>query len=166
MELFILCLKIFFARILDVSLGTVRTIFTVKGKSLISALIGFIEVLVWFLVAREALSNGVNIFIAISYSLGYSIGIYIGSILSKKLIKSNLNVQVITDNYDLISILRSKGFAVSVLDIKGKDSNKYMLIIGIHNNKKDLLIDEIKKYDKDAFIYINETIYIQNGYIK
>ena len=67
MELFILCFKIFFARILDVSLGTVRTIFTVKGKSLISALIGFIEVLVWFLVAREALSNGINIFIAISY---------------------------------------------------------------------------------------------------
>jgi len=166
MELFILCLKIFFARILDVSLGTVRTIFTVKGKSLISALIGFIEVLVWFLVAREALSNGVNIFIAISYSLGYSIGIYIGSILSKKLIKSNLNVQVITDNYDLISILRNKGFAVSVLDIKGKDSNKYMLIIGIHNNKRDLLIDEIKKHDKDAFIYMNETIYIQNGYMK
>lgn len=166
MELFILCLKIFSARILDVSLGTIRTIFTVKGKSFISALIGFIEVLIWFLVAREALSNGVNIFIAISYSLGYSIGIYIGSILSKKLIKSNLNVQIITENYDLIDKLRKEEFAVSVVDIKGKDSNKYMLIIGINNTKKDLLIDKIKKFDNNAFIYINETVYIQNGFIK
>ena len=166
MELFILCLKIFSARILDVSLGTIRTIFTVKGKSFISALIGFIEVLIWFLVAREALSNGVNIFIAISYSLGYSIGIYIGSILSKKLIKSNLNVQIITENYDLIDKLRKEKFAVSVVDIKGKDSNKYMLIIGINNTKKDLLIDKIKKFDNNAFIYINETVYIQNGFIK
>ena len=109
MEIFILCLKIFSARILDVSLGTIRTIFMVKGKSFISALIGFIEVLIWFLVAREALSNGVNIFIAISYSLGYAIGIYIGSILSKLLIKSNLNVQVITEDNNLTDKLRTEG---------------------------------------------------------
>ena len=166
MELFILCLKIFGARILDVSLGTVRTIFMVKGKSFISALIGFIEVLIWFLVAREALSNGINIYVAISYSLGYAIGIYIGSILSKVLVKGKLNVQVITSNDNLISKLRDNGFAVSVIDIKGKDSNKYMLIIGINNNKRDLLMDKIKQYDKDAFVYINETIYIQNGFIK
>ena len=166
MEIFILCLKIFSARILDVSLGTIRTIVMVKGKSFISALIGFIEVLIWFLVAREALSNGVNIFIAISYSLGYAIGIYIGSILSKLLIKSNLNVQVITEDNNLTDKLRTEGFAVSVIDIKGKDSNKYMLIIGINNNKKDLLLERIKKLDKNAFIYINETVYLQNGFIK
>ena len=138
----------------------------VKGKSFISALIGFIEVLIWFLVAREALSNGINIYVAVYYSLGYSIGIYIGSILPKVLIKGKLNVQVITEDISLIDILRNEGFAVSVIDIKGKDSNKYMLVIGINNNRKDLLLSKIKKLDKNAFIYINETIYIQNGFIK
>ena len=167
MGLFLLCLKIFSARILDVSIGTVRTVFTVKGKNLIAAFIGFIEVLIWFLVAREALStNEVNMWIAVSYSLGYATGTYIGGILSKLLIKSQLNVQVITNNTKLIDILRNDGFAVSVIDIKGKDSNKYMLVIGINNSKKEELIKEIKKNDKDAFVYINETIYIQNGYIK
>ena len=134
MNTFLLCLKIFSARILDVSLGTVRTVFTVKGKSLISALIGFIEVFIWFLIAREALStNEVNMFIAVSYSLGYATGTYIGSILSKILIKGNLNVQVITNNHILIDKLRKEGFAVSVIDIKGMDSNKYMLVIGINH---------------------------------
>jgi hypothetical protein len=28
------------------------------------------------------------------------------------------------------------------------------------------LINFIKKYDENAFIYINETVFIQNGYIK
>ena len=41
-----------------------------------------------------------------------------------------------------------------------------MLIIGINNNKKDLLLERIKKLDKNAFIYINETVYLQNGFIK
>ena len=163
----LLCLKIFGARILDVSLGTIRTVFTVKGKSLISALISFIEVLIWFLVVKEALNTDeVNFLIPISYSLGYACGTYIGSVLSKVLIKSNLNVNVITNNYSLVNILRKKGFAVSVLDIKGKDSDKYMLIIAINNNKKDYLISSIKDIDNNAFIYMNETVFIQNGFIK
>ena len=41
-----LCVKIFFVRILDVSLGTLRTIITVKGKILVASLIGFIEMFV------------------------------------------------------------------------------------------------------------------------
>ncbi len=167
MEIFLLCLKIFSARILDVSLGTIRTVFTVKGKSLTAALIGFIEVFIWFLIAREALtSNDTSLYIVISYSLGYATGTYLGGIISKKLIKSKLNVQVITNNIDLVDSLRNDGFAVSVVDIKGKDSDKYMLIIGINNNKKDSLMEKIKEYDSNAFTYINETVYIQNGFIK
>ena len=162
-----MCFKIFSARILDVSLGTIRTVFTVKGKSLIAASIGFIEVFIWFIVAREALSsNEVSIFIAIAYSLGYATGTYIGGILSKILIKGKLNVQVITEDKQLIDNLRNNGYAVSVIDIKGKDSNKYMLVIGINNSKRNSLIEKIKNYDKDAFVYINETVYIQNGFIK
>ena len=50
MELLILCLKVFLVRILDVSLGTMRTIVMVKGKTLIASLIGFVELLIWFLI--------------------------------------------------------------------------------------------------------------------
>lgn len=39
--IYILCLKIFLVRILDVSLGTFRTILTVKGKTLYASLVGF-----------------------------------------------------------------------------------------------------------------------------
>ena len=77
----ILCIKIFFARIFDVTLGTVRTMFTVKGKRLIASLIGFIEVLIWFLVVREALNTeSKSIFVAISYALGFATGTYIGGV--------------------------------------------------------------------------------------
>ena len=167
MEIFLLCFKIFSARILDVSLGTIRTVFTVKGKSFIAASIGFIEVFIWFLIAREALTtNDTSIYIVISYSLGYATGTFLGGIISKKLIKSKLNVQVITSDISLIDTLRQDGFAVSVLDIKGKDSDKYMLIIGINDNMKDSLMEKIKESDSNAFIYVNETVYIQNGFIK
>lgn len=165
--LFIMCLKIFSARIIDVSLGTIRTVFTVKGKNLLAAVIGFVEVFIWFLIAREALNtDNISIFIAISYALGYATGTYIGGIISKILIKSKLNVQVITDNINLVDILRKEGYAVSLVDIKGKDSDKYLLIIGINNNKYSLLKKKIQELDNDAFVYVNETVYIQNGFLK
>ena len=105
MELFLLCLKIFFVRIIDVSLGTIRTIVTVKDRRLIASLIGFIEVFVWFVIVKEALNTDeTSLFVAISYALGFSTGTYIGSYLSNKYIKGNFGVQVITSKEILIKV--------------------------------------------------------------
>ena len=57
MELVFLCIKIFCCRIIDVSMGTIRTINVVKGKTLIGAVIGFFEVLIWFLIVKDALNT-------------------------------------------------------------------------------------------------------------
>lgn len=163
-----LCLKIFFVRIIDVSLGTIRTIISVKGKSLIASLIGFVEITVWFLVVKEALNTNENsLWVVFSYASGFATGTYIGGLLSKKFIQSNLSVQVITPNYNLIDILRNNGYGVSVLDIKGKkEEKKYMLYISITNKNYDDLEKIIKSLDENAFIVVNEIKNIENGFIK
>ena len=77
MTLLMLCIKVFFIRIIDVSLGTVRTIIIVKDKKLFASIIGFFEMLIWFLVAKEAINtNNNSILIAIFYSLGFATGTY------------------------------------------------------------------------------------------
>ena len=170
MKIFLLCLKIFFARILDVSLGTVRTIVTVKGKKIYAALIGFIEVFIWFLVARDALNVEVNnIFIPFSYSLGYATGTLLGGFISEKVISGNLTVQIVLSNQntEIIDIIREKGYAVSVIDAKGQnDDKKYMLFMEINKNKLNTLKELIKDLDNKAFIVVNETKMVQNGYLK
>ena len=81
--LFLIITKIFFARIIDVSLGTFRTILTVKGKICFPTIIAFFEVIIWFYVAKEALLVDTNnVLIPISYSLGYATGNLIGSLIS------------------------------------------------------------------------------------
>lgn len=170
MELLLLCIKIFFARILDVSLGTLRTVITVKGKSLYASLVGFIEIFVWFLIVKEALNTDeTSIWIAISYSLGFATGTFIGSILSQKLITGNLSVQIITDKAypDMVNTLRNEGYGVTVMDVEGKnkEEEKYMLFIEINNKSLNHLQHLVKKIDSDAFMVVNETKYVQNGYI-
>jgi len=168
MALFMLCLKIFFVRILDVSMGTFRTIITVKGKPLYASIIGFIEVFIWFVIVKEALNTDeTSIFVAISYALGYATGTFIGGILSKKLISGNLSVQVITSNIELVDRLRDKGYGVTVMDVEGKDKevDRFMLFIQINKKSMNHLQQLIKKIDSSAFIVVNETKYIENGFI-
>lgn len=168
MDLLILCLKIFFVRIIDVSLGTARTIIMVKGKGLAASLIGFVEVFVWFMIVREALNTTESgIIIAISYSLGFATGTFIGSILSDKFIESTLGVEVITGKKNLADMIRKKNYAVSVLNVTGQDNvQKYMLMIEIKNKKLDELKKLVSELDKNAFLMVNETKLVQNGYFK
>ena len=170
MELFILCVKIFFVRILDVSLGTVRMIITVKGNKLVASLIGFFEILVWFLIVKEALNTTeTSIFIALSYSLGYATGTYIGGILSDKFVSGTLSVQVVlsNNNHKIVDKIREEGFAVSVVNVKGKeDHDKYMLFMEIDKKKINQLKYLIKYLDSKAFVVVNETKMVENGFFK
>lgn len=165
----LLCIKIFFVRILDVSLGTVRTMFTVKSKNILASLVGFVEVLVWFLIVKEALTSNENgIYIAVAYSLGFATGTYVGGILAGTLINGNITIQVFTDYPKLEKIIRDNGYAVSTIECKGyeKEISKQMLYINVNKKKENELKNIIQKNDKDAFVVVNETRYVENGYFK
>ena len=169
MSVLLLCLKIFFVRIIDVTLGTLRTIITVKDKIFFASVIGFFEVLVWFLIVKEALDTTNNsIWIGIFYALGFAFGTYIGGKISRKVIKGNLTVQVITSKASNIWLktLRESGFAVSVMDMRQKDNgpDKCMFFMEIKQSDFDKLHKLIKKFDKDAFIVVNESKVVINGY--
>ncbi len=169
MSILFLCLKIFFVRIIDVTLGTLRTIITVKDKIFFASVIGFFEVLVWFLIAKEALDTASDSFlVGVFYALGFDCGTYIGGKISRRVIKGNLSVQVITSkaSEEWLQHLRDSGFAVSVMDIKQKDNepDKYMFFMEINKSDFDKLHKLIKKFDKNAFIVVNESKVVINGY--
>lgn len=164
----ILCLKIFFIRILDVSLGTFRTIVTVKGKKVTASFIGFIEIFIWFTIVKEALNTDTSsIFIGLAYSLGFAFGTFMGSFICSKLLQGNLSVQIILSNEDkyVVDELINNGFGVTVINVTGKDDkSKYMLFLEITNKQYSNLRSLMKKLDEKAFIVVNETKYVFNGY--
>ena len=167
MSLFLMCIKIFFARLIDVSLGTFRTINTVKGRDLMAALIGIVEITVWFLVVKEALNTeNDSLWIVVSYALGFSVGTYIGGKISKIFIKSNLEVQVILSSKDdtIVQKIRECGYAVTAIEVTGTKNKKYMLYIQIKDNTLEQLKNIVRKLDSKAFIVVNETKYVENGY--
>jgi len=117
----LLCIKIFFARLLDVSLATFRTMVLVKGQKVLPAILGFFEVLVWLMVVEETLKTETDsLWVPVSYAAGYAIGSLIGTWVSNKFIKSMCAVQVITDktNTKLINAIKKAGYGISIIDLK------------------------------------------------
>ena len=166
MQTFMLCLEIFIARILDVSIGVIRTVELVKDNTFKAVILAFFEVLIWFLIAREALtSTELNILIAIFYSLGYAVGTLIGSYLSKRLIKGTVGVQVISSTINIKSINRIKkeGYGISSLKL---ENNKKMLFIEVDKKRLNKLLNIINKLDSKSFITVSDTKYVSNGFVK
>lgn len=168
MSIIALCIKIFFARIADVSLGTVRTIYTVKGKTWIAGSIAFVEVFIWFLVAKEALNTEIqSVWIVISYAAGYATGTIIGTFISKKCINSLISVEVITKKGTQKNIkqIKDNGFGISIVKTEDQSTKKILFITLNSKNLKDLLTI-INRMDEQAFIVVNESKVVHNGYIK
>ena len=162
MSLLFTCIKIFFARILDVSLNTIRTTYVIKGKTFIVALIAFVEITIWLLVARTAINVKLNIWIVLSYSGGYTMGTILGTTFINKFVKTNMELIVISTKIKNTKKIKNKNFGVSILN---KDKNKTILLIETNKKRLDELITLLKKLDNEAFITIKETKTIINGYI-
>lgn len=170
MEILLLCIKIFFVRVFDVALGTVRMLFTVKGKRFVASTIGFIEMLIWFLIVKEALNTDLtSIWIAVSYAGGYALGTLLGSYLSERLISGMVTVQAIlsSTNDEVVTMIRKAGYAVSVLDVKGQDDKpKYLLLIEVNKKRQNAIRKLIKELDDRAFVIINDSKTVYNGYFQ
>ena len=162
MSLFFTCLKIFFARILDVSLNTIRTTFVLRGKTSIVAIIAFLEITIWFLVARTALNTELNLFIVLSYSGGYTMGTIIGTIFTNKIIRTNIEILVISDKIRSIKKIKDNNFGATIIN---KDNNRVIFIINTTKKRLDELTSLISELDNKAFITVKETRTIINGYI-
>ncbi len=167
MNLVVLCLIVYFARIIDTSIATVRTVMVVKDKLLLATVLAFFEVFVWFLMVREALNSASNAFIiAIFYSAGYATGVLVGMLITDKL-TTNVSVNIVTQaKKDIIKNLVQNNFAVSVSKIKGKDliSNKYMIFVATTNKRLKDLKTIVTESDPKAFIVVSENKLVLGGY--
>ncbi len=172
--LILLCLKVFFCRIIDVSMSTFRTILLVKGKTKVAALIAVVEAMVWFLVVREALNFEAvkrieTINIALAYALGFSAGNILGGELSKK-ISGTINVQVVTSSRDpeLVKKIQSKGFEITVSNSEASQfsGEKYLIFAVIEKKRlrefKELILAE----DSKAFMMASETKVVTHAVVK
>lgn len=166
MEVFLGYLFIFGARILDVSMSTIRMLMVVQGRKKYAAIIGFFEVTIYIVALGKVVNGLSNPGNLLAYALGFASGNYIGCYIEEKIALGNLTAQVILNESDdsIIQELRNNGFGVTVLVGQGKEGPKNMLNITLKRKDLDKLHNLLTGLDKEAFITVSSTKLIRGGY--
>ncbi len=162
-------LFIFFAKIIEVSIGTMRMILTTKGFRKPATLLSFFEIMLWVFVASVVIADVTEIPIkGVVYGLGFAAGVYVGSILENYFAVGKMEVHVISKPQSadkIVKVLRENGYGATAVDAHGKDDQRTLLIIYTNRKNKDTIIKLITEEDEKALIVAQEVSLIQNGYV-
>jgi uncharacterized protein YebE (UPF0316 family) len=166
--LVILPILIFLARIIDVSLQTLRIIFISKNFKLLAPIIGFFEVLVWLTAITQIMRNLNNPVCYIAYALGFSAGTYVGLRLEERLSLGKVIVRIFIreDQGQLITALRENGYGLTVFDARGGKDKVLLLFSIIDREKLDELEGFLGKFAPEAFFSVEDIRQCHGGYFK
>jgi uncharacterized protein YebE (UPF0316 family) len=147
------------ARIIDVTIGTLRLIFIVRGMRYISPLLGFLEVLIWLVVVTRIIKEINNPICYIAYPTGFALGNYLGIIIENKLSIGYALVRVITkkDATNLLNNLKTEGYRFTAADAISNENNAVKIIFSVLDKKYiKNYINIVKNNNPNAFYTIEE----------
>lgn len=161
-------LLIFFARVVDVSLGTLRIIFTARGRRYLAPLLGFIEVFIWIVVVSQITRQANNLLAYLAYAAGFAAGNYAGIWIESRLAIGTLIIRaILPDEGDqatgLASTLHQAGYGVT--RVAGAGSNGPVQLIYTVIRRKDLAVvsELIHQTHPRAFLTVEEVRSVNEG---
>lgn len=160
-------LMIFFARIIDVSLGTLRIVMISKGQKRIAPFLGFFEVLIWLLAIGKIMQNLDNWVCYVAYAGGYATGNYIGMLIEEKLAVGIVQLQIITgsDAAKLLNALKVAGYGTTRLNATGGASGEGVSVIYsvVRRNDVGKVVSIIGENSPAAFYTIEDVRFVNKG---
>lgn len=151
---------IFFCKIIENMLFTLRIIIINNNKKILGALLQFANTMVWVLGTSLTVINITeDIFKIFVFALGSAVGSYFGSYIEEKLALGN-NLIICISKYNLSKFLKENDFAVTVLK-SNEDIFTHMIIVPRY--KLNNLINIIKTKDNKALITKENTALINGG---
>ncbi|MBC8415165.1 MAG: DUF2179 domain-containing protein [Candidatus Cloacimonetes bacterium] len=163
----ILPLLIFFSRIVDVSLGTLRIIFVNKGMRYLAPIVGFFEILIWLIVISQIISNLSSPLNYLAYAAGFAVGNFVGIYLENKLALGITLFRIITRKKanELITKYRSLGYSVTNVPAKANSGDVEIIFLPIRRKDINSVIKEVKKHNPNALYTIEDVRVVSKGAI-
>lgn len=160
-------LIIFTLRIVDVSLATLRMLMIMRGRKLIAPLIGVVEVLVWIFAVGNAIRFLESPLHLAGYAGGFAVGNFVGLKVEEKLALGTSAVRVLSRHggVEIAEALRERGFGVTEFSGQGREGTVEMVYAVIRRRDLPSVYEQIRIWDPDAFVTVEEPKAIQRGWM-
>lgn len=156
---------VFLARVIDVSLGTLRIIFISRGKKFLAPLLGFVETFIWIVAVSQIIRNIQDVWSYVGYAGGFATGTIVGMWIEDRLAIGTLILRTILpgDVSDLRERLHSSGFGVTCVAGRGAQSDVTLVYTIIKRKDLQEVVAIIHQLHPQAFISIEELRAAEKG---
>ena len=153
-------LIVFLARICDVSIGTVRTIVTVQGRTVIAFCLAVVEISIWITIVSTVIHQVKdNPLLIAFYAVGYATGNVVGIMVERKIAFGTTILRIITRTAgeEIAAYLREKGQPVTIFHGEGMHSPVHMLYIACRRRDLKWILPQVQQIDPELFYVIEQA---------
>lgn len=155
----LLPLLIFLARIMDVSINTIRIIYVLGGRRLTATMLGFFESFIWLMAIRQIFEHFDNWVCYVAYPGGFAMGILVGMMIEERIAYGKVIVRIITrrDVTGLISYLHQHQIRFTKVDAEGPDGKENLVFTVIERENLEALLAKLKHILPSAFYTVEKV---------
>jgi uncharacterized protein YebE (UPF0316 family) len=158
-------LLIFLARVFDVTLGTLRIIFTSRGFRNLAPVLGFVETFVWIIAVSSLVKHAQNVAAYVGYAGGFATGTFVGMLLENKLAVGTVTIRAIIrrDPKELIETLHDAGFGITAVDGQGSVGTVKIIYTTLKRQDLPVVVDIFHRMLPGAFLSVEEVRSTEQG---
>ncbi len=163
------CLIVCAAKIIEITIQSLKTCMMVKGQRMKAAALGFVECTIWGLVISTIIGTlGDNLFLLAFYCLGYATGLFLGSTLEGKIALGTSSLQLIANDENtakIIEYLNENSRGYTVFDGRGSKDKMNMVFIVLPRREAVAVSKQIRKLcQNNVFVVVDDVNKYSGGY--
>ncbi len=163
------CFLVCAAKIVEITIQSLKTCMMVKGQRLKAAGLGFLECTIWGLVISTIIGTlGDNIFLLLFYCVGYATGLFLGSTIEGKIALGTSSLELIAneDNTEKIKeYLKENNKGYTVFEGHGSVDKMNMIFIVLPRKEAAKMLREIRALcENKVFVVASEVSKYAGGY--
>lgn len=143
---------IFFAKLLEVAITTVRVVLTARGNRIVSSLLAAVEVTLWIVVTSSVLLGlSEDPLRAVVYALAFVAGIFLGIVIEDKLALGLAQIEIIAEQdvaRQITKIFREHGYGVTTFDCEGLEGKKQSIQMKVLRKDIPMTMGLLKEYEQ------------------
>ena len=157
LTIFVTFWLIVLARIIDVSLDTIRTVSVVQGRRAFAAVLGFFQAVVFIGAVAKVLLNMNQPVYALAYGLGFAMGTYLGMVIEQRLAFGKQLVFLLTPKAaQLAEVLRATNYRVAELSGRTQDGDLTILSVEIARREAQKVIRLAGAVDEQCVVIVHD----------
>lgn len=165
----LVCLIVCGAKIVEITIQSLKTCMMVKGQRLKAAGLGFLECTIWGLVISTIIGTlGDNLFLLLFYCAGYATGLFLGSTIEGKIALGTSSLELIAsveNTGKIITYLRQTNRGYTVFSGHGSTEPMNMVFIVLPRKEASRVLHEIRRIcDNQVFVVASEVSRYAGGY--